>query len=144
MKLQKIDLAQQDLIEIKEYLLIKGFELSKEDLKELKRTQDIACKKFDMVETDNGKFLSIIKLFSSSPYLRFHDYREVLKNSIFYYYSMRSKFDWHISDDELIKIIYASYYDSFGMINSDIQRMLHEQLRKEGYSNNDNQLDYFK
>ncbi|MEG0358623.1 MAG: hypothetical protein RR598_05130, partial [Anaerorhabdus sp.] len=82
MKLQKVEPVEFELAEVESYLLVKGFELTKEDLIELKSIQDLACTQNEMVEMDKMKFLTIIKPFSQSPYLLFNNYLEILKNAI--------------------------------------------------------------
>lgn len=139
MKLQKVEPVEFELAEVESYLLVKGFELTKEDLIELKNIQDLACTQNEMVEMDKMKFLTIIKPFSQSPYLLFNNYLEILKNAIHLFYGVRCKFDWHISDDELINVIYDSYLHAYGIIDKDLKKEVYARLKKEGYSNRDNQ-----
>lgn len=141
MKLQKVEPVEFELAEVETYLLTKGIELTNDDLVELKSTQDFACTQNEMVEMDKMKFLSVIKPFSQSPYLLFNNYLEILQNAIHLFYGVRSKFDWHISDDELIRIIYDSYLNAYGIIDKDLKREIFARLKKEGYSNRDNQSD---
>lgn len=142
MKLSKSESSTYELNEVQEHLLVKGFQLSEEDIMALKHTQEQACQMLGMVEMNEDKFTQIIKPFTTLPYLTIEHMLKRLQESIYLYYSIRSRFDWHLSDEECIDAIHQATVEGYGVIDKQLIQTICFKLKQEGYTNHDNEIDF--
>lgn len=138
MELQKNEEVSFSISTINEYLLTKGFELTEEEIDDLQRYQKEVLNHLECLEFDDNKLFSIIMPYTLSPYLSYANKLGVLKASILIYYKIRMEFDWHLDDEDLVKICYKEYIEHFGVLEKDLIQSIIQNLKKEGYSNRDN------
>lgn len=142
MKLSKSESFIYELDEVQEHLLVKGLQLSEEDFMKLKLTQKHACQMFGMIEMNEDKFIQIIKPFTSLPYLTIDNMLNRLQEGINLFYSIRSRFDWHLSDEECIDVIHQATVACYGVIDKQLIQTICFKLKQEGYTNHDNEIDF--
>lgn len=138
MELQKQDELKNSISVINEYLMIRGFELSDEEVEELFQYQKYVLEREEGIEFDDQMLFKIIQPYTNSPYLSYENKMGILKSAIYLYYKIRMRFDWHLDDLDLMDVCYKCYIESFGILEKDLIQTIIAKLKKEGYSNRDN------
>lgn len=141
LKLQESTMHQNELINLNEYLLTKGFELSEEEIAKLVHVQKEICKNLKWIELDESKLYKIILPYTLSPYLSFDNKMITLENAILIYYKIRSMFDWHLDDETCITTCFKTYTSLYGIQDKELIKTIIIGLKKEGYNNNANDFN---
>lgn len=98
--------------------LMKGIELTEQQIQQLIEYQFQVCSKLDWIELGHDRLEMICTDFLQSPYLTSNNITRVLKSAILYYYQLRSNLDWHTSDYTLCNVIFEIANEHFLLIDS--------------------------
>ena len=86
--------------------------LTKEDVKELIKTRNIALKKTGRIEFNGEIIDKIILKFCKSPFISQYNYNDTINELVEIFYNYKNEMLDYLSDDELIEIM-QEFFDGY-------------------------------
>lgn len=132
-----------ELISINKELIMRGYQLTMEDIKELLQTQKKACQLYHMVDFTSTMLFQFAQLFQYSPYINDHRFLTTLHQAIYVYYDLQSRLTHSLYDLEVCSAIYDGYLRSngdFSICRNHVFSMLKKQ--EELYAGNNTEQSY--
>lgn len=132
MYLSKADILQHELVDVKQSFLKVHIQISDERLIQLLKFQLSICQSLYWVELDSTMLHKIISLFLETGSLYEWNYMLVLKELIQSYYIVRSTFDYHTNDDEILTTLKEEFLKTGDVSLETLPKRVKTYLRKEG------------
>ena len=89
-----------------------GLKLTREDVKELIKTRNIALKKTGRIEFNGEVIDKIILKFCKSPFISQYNYNDTINELVEIFYNYKNEMLDYLSDDELIEIM-QEFFDGY-------------------------------